>query len=763
MIVTELNYSTDLDRGVVMLPLKNAFLSGDQEAHRFIVKCYRDNPRDSTNLTGAGVTGYFIRADGSTVVIDGTVSDGKAVLELPGACYAFPGRFSLVIKASLGDVIHTILWVEGAVSRSHTDKVIDPGEVVPTLDELLAKISTMEQATAAAQNVVSQYDSKVAEQDGKISQLSSEIDDVEYRLSESITDIKNSTKQVYKGNSLNILNPLDAKIIDFKAFPTNQNIETIDVYVFANMIDLFGWLDRIGQQYTAIENGFATNLSESNNMVYTVLYEFETVIPELTVNGELSDSGTGAFIQFFDSEINVVGQYGFNGEHTYQNVKYFRLNFTKNGTISIKNLRANVGKNVSYSDWKPVQKATVNVDTQTGWERLKAHFPVTNIVSSALADLECICSKINTITPQLFGAIGDGKHDDTDAFVKALQFSDCVYVPSGMYNVSKKIVLGRYKSLVGLNPTTTDNTTIVFNSDSADNVGVWSSRYNNISNITLVGRNKVGAGLVLASANSDCHMCTFNNLVIAEFESGLYSSTNHSWDLAFGNVKISECVYGINFKDNNVSCFSLVMTNVYTDHCTYPLYAVALSCIFNGCNFGIINELSFDTTSGCRLTFNNCNFECDAHVTGNNEIFRANGESYIFNNCTFRISATSSNVFVSTGSNVASFTLNSCAYSDAAIGGNSLGNFFDRGSRGVKYGCIVIGKGCYSIIRPQPYDLYLPYFTNEDDNCIVQFNASYIDKNKLVNGAFIYEVTSKTPCYFDGTNVRSIIDGSVVV
>lgn len=150
MLVTELKYSTNLDSGVQMTPLKNSFHSGDQEAHRFVIDCYRQNNREAEDLTGAGVTGYFIRADQSTVVISGKVEDNCAVLTLPAACYAKQGRFSLVIKASMGDVIHTILWVEGAVSRSRTDVVLDPESVTPSLEDLLAHIAAMETATTNA-------------------------------------------------------------------------------------------------------------------------------------------------------------------------------------------------------------------------------------------------------------------------------------------------------------------------------------------------------------------------------------------------------------------------------------------------------------------------------------------------------------------------------------------------------------------------------------------------------------------------------------
>lgn len=154
MIVTNLRFTTDLDRGLVMTPLANAFMSGDDEAHKFVVSCYSGLTRAAFDLTGAVVTGYFVRADGSTVIVEGDVSNNAANVLLPAECYAVPGRFSLVIKAARGSSVHSLLWAQGAVSRSHTDAVLDPGQVLPSLDELMAKIGLLEQTTAAAQAVV---------------------------------------------------------------------------------------------------------------------------------------------------------------------------------------------------------------------------------------------------------------------------------------------------------------------------------------------------------------------------------------------------------------------------------------------------------------------------------------------------------------------------------------------------------------------------------------------------------------------------------
>lgn len=153
-IVTNLRYTANLDKGVTMTPITPSFLGGDQEAHRFVIDCYRQNSREAVDLSGVGVTGYFIRADGVTIPIVGETENNQASVLLPAACYAKQGRFSLVIKLSLddgtADSIATVFWGEGAVSRSRTDVVIDPDSVIPSLEELLAQIQAMEIATEAA-------------------------------------------------------------------------------------------------------------------------------------------------------------------------------------------------------------------------------------------------------------------------------------------------------------------------------------------------------------------------------------------------------------------------------------------------------------------------------------------------------------------------------------------------------------------------------------------------------------------------------------
>lgn len=54
----------------------------------------------------------------------------------------------------------------------------------------------------------------------------------------------------------------------------------------------------------------------------------------------------------------------------------------------------------------------------------------------------------NYVTPQMFGAVGDGVADDTNAIKTALSNGDKVYLPKGTYKVSSSIDIASGKSLI---------------------------------------------------------------------------------------------------------------------------------------------------------------------------------------------------------------------------------------------------------------------------------------------------------------------------
>lgn len=163
MIVQEIHRDLDLNTGVYQEPLREAFLMGDQQAHRFVIHVMRGTVGHKVELTATGVTGYFMRADGTTVIAEGETDSNRAIVQLPAACYAVPGRFSLVIKLSRAEVVETVAYFTGSIARSRTDEMIDPDETIPTLDELLGRIAALETVTDEATEIVLRAEEAAAE------------------------------------------------------------------------------------------------------------------------------------------------------------------------------------------------------------------------------------------------------------------------------------------------------------------------------------------------------------------------------------------------------------------------------------------------------------------------------------------------------------------------------------------------------------------------------------------------------------------------
>ena len=153
MLNAVLSYVCDLDRGIDRTLIRPALLTGDKQAHTFRIAVSRSG--EDAALTGASVSAYFVRADGVTVPITGSVEGSAAVVTLPEGCYRVPGRFQLVVKLAMDSGISTIFWGDGAVASSSTDAILDEEDVIPSLDELLAQIAAAEAAAASASSAAS--------------------------------------------------------------------------------------------------------------------------------------------------------------------------------------------------------------------------------------------------------------------------------------------------------------------------------------------------------------------------------------------------------------------------------------------------------------------------------------------------------------------------------------------------------------------------------------------------------------------------------
>ena len=123
-------------------------LTGDNLAHTWRVRVFDGG--EAAALTGATVTGYFVRTDGNTVAVQGSVEGSTAIVTLAQACYAFEGDLKGVMRLTLGGKTVTLSVLTLMVRKVLTDAIIDPGNVIPSLEDLLAQIEAMETATAAA-------------------------------------------------------------------------------------------------------------------------------------------------------------------------------------------------------------------------------------------------------------------------------------------------------------------------------------------------------------------------------------------------------------------------------------------------------------------------------------------------------------------------------------------------------------------------------------------------------------------------------------
>ena len=140
--------TVDIDVGVTQEDLHRLFAVADARAHTFRITVTSKGQAQS--LSGHTVVGYFMTRYYGTVVITGSVSGNIATLVLPATCYAHNDGFQLIIRLVSGSTKTAIYWGNGYVSRSASDPTIDPGSVVPNLDDILAELDQMEQATEAA-------------------------------------------------------------------------------------------------------------------------------------------------------------------------------------------------------------------------------------------------------------------------------------------------------------------------------------------------------------------------------------------------------------------------------------------------------------------------------------------------------------------------------------------------------------------------------------------------------------------------------------
>ena len=158
MAMIETWLKTDLKHVVRVQSLDGNLFSADNAANRVGV-ILTDNGQPS-NIVG-GIVAYLIRPDEATLIISGQSSSNRAWVYLPASAYVKVGPFSLVIKNGTT----TIGACTGYIYRSTTDEIVDPGHVIPSIEELLAELENMRSATRAAEAAIETANTAAANAD----------------------------------------------------------------------------------------------------------------------------------------------------------------------------------------------------------------------------------------------------------------------------------------------------------------------------------------------------------------------------------------------------------------------------------------------------------------------------------------------------------------------------------------------------------------------------------------------------------------------
>lgn len=176
---------------------------GEKNAHEFIIYAI-DESGEQVPLTGT-ITASCLRADGGTVWIsNGSIVDGEAHVTLSEQCYTVPGRFVVSVFVTNSDATVCIYCGIGDASRNQSDTAIDPGTIMPSIADLIARIE------AAVNSIPADYSTlatQVSNQGGQINTLNASV-------SENAGDIADLQTDVGKiGNLSQLVTPTKTNLV----------------------------------------------------------------------------------------------------------------------------------------------------------------------------------------------------------------------------------------------------------------------------------------------------------------------------------------------------------------------------------------------------------------------------------------------------------------------------------------------------------------------------------------------------------------------
>lgn len=149
--------NTDLKKLNKVVHLKGNLFSQDNMSNLVGVHVFDDG--EAVGTIGGTITGWILRDDGGSVMVTGETSGGDAWIVLPEEAYAVPGPVTITIRhtaSSESGAARTALAVCTAyVYRTVSDTMVDPGDVLPSLEEIMARVQALETRVTEAMSSIS--------------------------------------------------------------------------------------------------------------------------------------------------------------------------------------------------------------------------------------------------------------------------------------------------------------------------------------------------------------------------------------------------------------------------------------------------------------------------------------------------------------------------------------------------------------------------------------------------------------------------------
>lgn len=369
-----LSFPIDLARPLEKTPLHTLFCMNDKNAHRFELTISTLGAPQS--LEGCSVTGYFLSYETMTTrQLDGSVTDGKAVVVLDDFCYSLHGQFALAVQIKEGETETTVFCGEGYMRTTMSEKVATDDYILIDVKEICARIANMEAATKEANDAAEAAADVAAD----------------------LTRAKEAGE--FKGDTGAYYTPDMKTNGDLYWTPSDPSLYS----VYTGNIK-----GPQGETGVGIESMAQITQSDEDGGVNTFRFR--------TTSGAERD---------FVVKNGSKGAKGNNGDYVTLSESEDAVEVVlRSGTTGVEKMRVNVKGPQGEAGYTP-QKGTDYWTEEDKAEVIDVlHYPV---------------------TPQMFGAVGDGETDDTAAmqaaFDEVAQNGGYLYIPKGRYKVTSPITI----------------------------------------------------------------------------------------------------------------------------------------------------------------------------------------------------------------------------------------------------------------------------------------------------------------------------------